>query len=162
MIGMAIAAPLVAPYDPDALDRELARFGEPAAPGWAHPFGSDNLGRDYLSRTIYGARISLVVGFVSTAIVMAVGILVGAIAGYAGKLLDTALMRFADVFLAFPPLLFLMALLSTVESRSVWTIALANAIIGWMPVARLVRGEFLTLRTREYTEAARAVGASTP
>jgi peptide/nickel transport system permease protein len=162
MIFASLAAPLVAPYDPDKQDRVLARFGQPAAPSWAHPFGSDNLGRDYLSRTIYGSRVSLVVGFVSTAIVIAVGTVLGALAGYAGKWPDTAIMRFSDVFLAFPPLLFLMAALSTVESRSVWTIALANAIIGWMPVARLVRGEFLTLRTREYTEAARAIGASAP
>jgi peptide/nickel transport system permease protein len=162
MIGAAIAAPLVAPYDPNAQDRQLARFGEPAPPSWAHPFGSDNLGRDYLSRTIYGARISLVVGFLSTAVAIVVGTLVGASAGYVGRWVDMGLMRFADVLLAFPPLLFLMAALTTFTSRDAWVLSMVIATISWMPVARLVRGEFLTLRTREYTEAARAVGASAP
>ncbi len=162
MFGAAAFAPVVAPYDPNKQDRALARFGEPAAPSWAHPFGSDNLGRDYLSRTIYGARVSLVVGFLSTGVAIVVGTVLGAVAGYAGRWTDVIVMRFADVLLAFPPLLFLMAALSTFESRGVLVLSIVIGIIGWMTVARLVRGEFLTLRTREYTEAARAVGASAP
>jgi peptide/nickel transport system permease protein len=162
MIGAAVAAPLVAPYNPNERNAQLARFGEPAPPSRAHPFGSDNLGRDYLSRTIYGARVSLVVGFVSTAFAIVVGTAVGATGGYVGRWLDMGLMRFADILLAFPPLLFLMAALSTFERRDAWALSLVIATISWMNVARLVRGEFLTLRTREYTEAARAVGASTP
>lgn len=139
---------------------ELARFGEPAAPSLAHPFGSDNLGRDYLSRTIYGARVSLVIGFLATGIAIAAGTCLGAVAGYAGRWLDMTIMRIADVLLAFSPLLFLMTALSTFTSRGILQIALVVGVIGWMTVARLVRGEFLSLRTREYTEAARAVGAS--
>jgi len=162
MFAMAIFAPVVAPYDPNFQDRELARFGEPAAPSLAHPFGSDNLGRDYLSRVIYGSRVSLTVGFLSTGLAILVGAALGAVAGYAGRWLDGLVMRFADVLLAFPPLLFLMAALSTFQSRSVAVLSLVIGVIGWMNVARLVRGEFLTLRTREYTEAARAVGASAP
>lgn len=160
MFSVALLAPWVAPYDPDVQDRELARFGEPAPPSLAHPFGSDNLGRDYLSRTIYGARVSLVIGFLATGIAIVAGTCLGAVAGYAGRWLDMTIMRLADVLLAFPPLLFLMTALSTFTSRGILQIAFVVGVIGWMTVARLVRGEFLTLRTREYTEAARAVGAS--
>ncbi len=88
MLFVAVAAPLVAPYDPNTQDSELARFGEPAAPSWAHPFGSDNLGRDYLSRTIYGSRVSLVVGFLSTGLAIIVGTVAGAVAGYTGRWVD--------------------------------------------------------------------------
>jgi peptide/nickel transport system permease protein len=158
---VAAFAPIVAPYDPNKTDRELARFGEPAPPSLAHPFGSDQLGRDQLSRIIYGARVSLVVGFLATGVAIIFGTVVGAVAGYAGKWADMFVMRLADVLLAFPPLLFLMAALASVN-KTIVTIALVISIISWMNVARLVRGEFLVLRQREYTEAARAVGASAP
>jgi peptide/nickel transport system permease protein len=164
LILAAIFAPVVAPHDPYATDLQLARFGRPASPSLEHPFGSDQLGRDLLSRVIYGARVSLMVGFVATGLAIAVGTLFGAVAGYLGKWVDMLVMRFADVLLAFPPLLFSMAALASFDgtSRTVVHIAVVLAIIGWMNVARLVRGEFLVLRTREYTEAARAVGASAP
>ncbi len=161
IILMALLAPLLAPYDPDKTDLQLARFGEPAPPSLAHPFGSDQVGRDQLSRIMYGSRVSLVVGFIATGIAILVGTILGAIAGYAGRWVDMLVMRVADVLLAFPPLLFSMAALSSVRPR-IATIALVLAIISWMNVARLVRGEFLVLREREYTEAARAVGASAP
>lgn len=164
IIVIAIAAPLVAPYNPNTLDPELARFGEPASPSLSHPFGSDQLGRDLLSRVIYGARVSLVVGFLATGLGIAVGTLGGAIAGYAGRWTDMLIMRGADILLAFPPLLFSMAALASVDlgKITIWHVAFVIGIISWMNVARLVRGEFLVLRTREYTEAARAVGASAP
>jgi peptide/nickel transport system permease protein len=161
VFAVAALAPIVAPYDPDATDTQLARFGEPASPSFAHPFGSDQLGRDQLSRIIFGARVSLVVGFLATGVAIVVGTIAGAIAGYAGRWLDMLVMRFADVLLAFPPLLFLMAALAALE-KTIVQIALVIALISWMNVARLVRGEFLVLRQREYTEAARAVGASAP
>ena len=159
---VAIAAPVIAPYDPNLQDRELARFGEPAPPSISHPFGSDHLGRDLLSRLMVGARVSLVVGFAATGVALLFGTVLGAIAGYTGRWTDMAVMRVADVLLAFPPLLFLMAVLSSVTRPSILHISMAIAVIGWMNVARLVRGEFLVLRTREYTEAARAIGASAP
>ncbi len=162
MFATAIFAPVVAPYDPNFQDRELARFGEPAAPSLAHPFSSDNLGRDYLSRVVYGSRVSLTVGFLSTGLAILVGAALGAVAGNAGRWVDGLIMRSAGVLLAFPPLLFLMAALSTFQSRSVGVLSLVIGVVGWMQVARLVRGEFLRLRTREDTEAARAVGASAP
>jgi peptide/nickel transport system permease protein len=158
----AAAAPLVAPYDPNKNDLQLARFGEPANPSLSHPMGSDQLGRDILSRVIYGARVSLVVGFLATGVSIVVGTLLGAVAGYAGRWVDMIIMRIADVLLAFPPLLFLMAALSSVTNKTIVSIAIIIAIISWMNVARLVRGEFLVLRAREYTEAARAIGASAP
>jgi peptide/nickel transport system permease protein len=158
---VAALAPVLAPYDPDATNRELARFGEPAAPSLSHPMGSDQLGRDQLSRIMYGARVSLVVGFLATGVAIVAGTIVGAIAGYAGRWVDMLIMRLADVLLAFPPLLFLMASLTSIKPTIV-SIALVISVISWMNVARLVRGEFLVLRQREYTEAARAVGASAP
>jgi len=161
IFAVAALAPIVAPYDPNKTDTQLARFGEPASPSLAHPFGSDQLGRDQLSRIIYGARVSLVVGFLATGVAIIFGTIVGSIAGYAGKWADMLIMRLADVLLAFPPLLFLMAALASVN-KTIVSIALVIAIISWMNVARLVRGEFLVLRQREYTEAARAVGASAP
>ncbi len=162
MFAMALLAPIVAPYDPNLQDHQLARFGRPAAPSLAHPFGSDNLGRDYLSRTIYGSRVSLAVGFLSTGLAVAVGAVLGAVAGYAGRWIDMVIMRVADVLLAFPPLLFLLAALSTFESRSVAVLSAVIGIIGWMNVARLIRGEYLSLRTREFAEAARTIGAPAP
>lgn len=158
---VAALAPIAAPYDPDQTDTQLARFGEPASPSLSHPFGSDQLGRDQLSRIIFGARVSLVVGFLATGVAIIVGTIAGAVAGYAGRWVDMLVMRLADVLLAFPPLLFLMAALASVN-KTIVSIALVIAIISWMNVARLVRGEFLVLRQREYTEAARAVGASAP
>lgn len=158
---VAALAPVVAPYDPNKTDRELARFGQPASPSLSHPMGSDQLGRDQLSRIIYGARVSLVVGFLATGVAIVFGTIAGAVAGYAGRWVDMLVMRFADILLAFPPLLFLMAALASVNVTIV-SIALIISIISWMNVARLVRGEFLVLRQREYTEAARAVGATAP
>lgn len=158
---IAGGAPLFAPYDPNKTDLQLARFGEPAPPSLSHPMGSDNLGRDQLSRVIFGARVSLIVGFVATGVAILVGTLFGAVAGYFGKWADMGIMRVADVLLAFPPLLFLFAALSSIRP-SVAAIALLIAVISWMNVARLVRGEFLVLRAKEYTEAARAIGASSP
>jgi peptide/nickel transport system permease protein len=156
---VAAFAPIFAPYDPNKTDLQLARFGEPAPPSLSHPMGSDNLGRDQLSRIIYGARVSLVVGFLATGVAILVGTIFGAVAGYLGGWSDMAIMRAADVLLAFPPLLFLFAALSSIRP-SIAAIALLIAVISWMNVARLVRGEFLVLRAKEYTEAARAIGAS--
>lgn len=157
----AALAPIIAPYDPNATDRELARFGQPASPSLSHPMGSDQLGRDQLSRIMFGSRVSLVVGFLATGVAIVFGTIAGAIAGYAGRWTDMIIMRLADVLLAFPPLLFLMASLASIKPTIV-SIGLVIAVISWMNVARLVRGEFLVLRQREYTEAARAVGATAP
>jgi ABC-type dipeptide/oligopeptide/nickel transport system permease subunit len=156
---VSIFAPIVAPHDPDQQDLQLAQFGQPAAPQSGHWMGSDQLGRDTLSRLIHGSRVSLLVGFVATGVAIAIGTCLGAIAGYTGRWTDMGIMRVADMMLAFPPLLFLMAILVAIP-RSAVNIAIVIGVIGWMNVARLVRAEFLTLRTREYAEAARAMGVS--
>lgn len=160
LFATALLAPWIAPYDPNAIDLQLAQFGRPASPSLAHPMGSDQVGRDLLSRVIHGSRVSLAVGFLATGFAIMVGTVLGAIAGYAGRWVDMAIMRVADMMLAFPPLLFLMAVLVGVRPSAL-TISLAIGVINWMYVARLVRGEFLTLRTREYAEAARAIGVPT-
>ncbi|TVR70529.1 MAG: ABC transporter permease [Sphaerobacteraceae bacterium] len=156
---VAIFAPIVAPHDPNQQDLQLAQFGQPASPQLNHPMGSDQLGRDTLSRLIHGSRVSLLVGFIATGVAIVIGTILGAIAGYTGRWTDMIIMRLADMMLAFPPLLFLMAVLVAVP-RTALNIAIVIGIIGWMNVARLVRAEFLVLRTREYTEAARAIGVS--
>jgi peptide/nickel transport system permease protein len=161
LFAVAILAPWIAPYDPNATNLTLARFGRPAAPSIAHPMGTDQLGRDWLSRLIVGSRVSLAVGFLATGVAIGVGTVLGAIAGYAGRWTDMLIMRLADMLLAFPPLLFLMGVLVGFKRPSVTVIAVVIGVIGWMNVSRLVRGEFLTLRTRDYAVAARAVGAST-
>ncbi|HET7035375.1 MAG TPA: ABC transporter permease [Thermomicrobiaceae bacterium] len=159
LLTVAVLAPLLAPYNPNQTNLQLAKFGQPAHPSLAHPMGSDQLGRDWLSRLIIGSRVTLIAGFLATGFAILVGTLLGAIAGYAGRGVDMLIMRLSDVFLAFPPLLFLMGALSGFKNRPVWLIALTIGVIGWMTVARLVRGEFLSLRRREYAEAARAIGA---
>ena len=150
----AIFAPLVAPYDP--LAQELSARLEP--PSAAHWLGTDQLGRDLLSRLLYGARISLVIGVVVVALAGAVGTVVGMIAGYAGGLIDEALMRLTEVFLAFPPLILAMAIAGAL-GPSLTNAIIAIATVTWAVYARLARGQVLSLRRREYVEAARAIGA---
>jgi ABC-type dipeptide/oligopeptide/nickel transport system permease subunit len=159
LFTVAILAPILAPHDPNQQDLQLAQFGQPASPQSGHWLGSDQLGRDLLSRLMHGARVSLLVGFVATGVAITLGTCLGAVAGYTGRWVDMLIMRLADMMLAFPPLLFLMAMLVAIP-RTAPNIAIVIGIIGWMNVARLVRAEFLTLRTREYAEAARAIGVS--
>jgi peptide/nickel transport system permease protein len=158
MFTAAIFAPWLSPHDPNQQDLQLARFGIPASPSLSHPMGSDQLGRDMLSRLMHGARVSMLVGFAATGVAIVAGTILGGIAGYTGRWVDMIIMRVADMMLSFPPLLFLMAALIAIPRTAV-NIAIVIGIIGWMNVARLVRAEFLSLRTREYTEAARAIGA---
>jgi peptide/nickel transport system permease protein len=161
LFAVAILSPWIAPYDPNATNLTLARFGRPAPPSIVHPMGTDQLGRDWMSRLIIGSRVSLTVGFLATGVAIGVGTVLGAVAGYAGRWTDMLIMRLADMLLAFPPLLFLMGMLVGFKRPSVTVIAVVIGVIGWMNVSRLVRGEFLTLRTREFAVSARAVGAST-
>ena len=153
-IGAALA-PLLAPADPlvQALGSRLE------APSAAHWLGTDQLGRDIASRLLYGARISLVIGIVVVASAGVFGTLVGIIAGYAGGLVDEALMRFTEVFLAFPPLILAMAIAGAL-GPSLTNAIIAVAAVTWAVYARLARGQLLSLRRREYVEAARGIGAS--
>ncbi len=130
---------------------------ELAPPGPGHPLGLDNMGRDAWSRLLYGGRVSLAVGFICSFIGAAVGLFFGLISGYFGGITDMLIMRFTDFMLSLP-VLPLMVVLSSVIKGSLWTIIFVISIFSWMGVARLVRGEVLSLKEQEFTEAARAIG----
>jgi peptide/nickel transport system permease protein len=157
MVLAALAAPWLAPFDP--LKAVAPSFGDPTAPGMPFLLGTDELGRDVLSRLLYGARISLLVATVATAMTLVIGVAVGVSAGYVGGWVDTALMRLTDVVLAFPALLLAIALAALFEP-GLATIFVVIGVVSWTGVARTVRGEVLSLRERDYVAAARALGSS--
>ena len=157
LVIAALAAPLLATHDPNQQD--TARRLE--APSSEHPLGLDDLGRDVLSRIVYGARVSLRVGFSVVVIASLIGVTLGAIAGYFGGFVDSAIMRLCDILLAFPGILLAIALVA-VLGPSLNNVVLALAIIGWVGYARLVRGQVLKVREMEYVTAARALGAKSP
>ena len=150
---VAIAAPLLAPADPDAIDADNVL----ASPSFHHPLGTDELGRDVASRMIFGARISLAVGFVAVGISVAIGILVGALAGFYGRWVDAVAMRFTDIMLCFPTFFLILAVIAYL-TPSIWNIMIVIGVTSWMGVARLVRAEFLSLKERDFVMAARAQG----
>ncbi len=152
---VAIFAPLLAPYEPDYIDRH--HILEP--PSRLHPLGTDDLGRDVLSRMLYGARVSLAVGFVAVGIATVIGVIIGAVAGYYGGLVDRILMRFVDIMLSIPTLFLILSVIAFVGAN-IWNIMIIIGLTSWMGVARLVRAEFLSLKEREFVLAARALGAS--
>src|SRR5205823_4913634 len=152
---LAILAPALAPWDPNRPDvRKILD-----APSGIHPLGTDQLGRDVLSRMLYGARVSLAVGFVSVGIASLIGTMLGAAAGYHGGVVDATLMRLVDLMLVFPRFFLLLAVLAFLRP-SIWTIMAVIGLTGWMGVARLVRAEFLALKEREFVVWSQAVGAS--
>ncbi|MFN0072892.1 MAG: ABC transporter permease [Chloroflexota bacterium] len=152
---LALLAPL-SPYDPNRTSL-LSRF---EAPSLMHPFGTDDLGRDELTRVLIGGRVSLAVGVLAMLVSISVGTLIGALAGYFGGPTDSVLMRLTEMFIAFPPL-FILILLAALFGTSFWTIVLVIGLLRWMPVARLVRSSFLQLREQDFVLAARTLGAST-
>jgi peptide/nickel transport system permease protein len=151
----ALLASVLAPYDP--LAQELGQRLRPPSP--EHWLGTDSLGRDIASRILYGARISLIIGVVVVSSAGVVGTAIGLIAGYAGGLVDEALMRLTEVFLAFPALILAMAIAGAL-GPSLTNAIIAIAAVTWAVYARLTRGQILSLRRREFVEAARAIGAS--
>ena len=154
MFLLALLAPLY-DHDPGAID--IAQRLMP--PGWGHLLGTDDLGRDVFARILYGARISLLVGFVAVGIATLIGIFVGAIAGFYGRWVDALLMRFVDIMLCFPTFFLILAVIAFLEP-SIWNIMIIIGLTGWMGVARLVRAEFLSLRGRDFVIAAQSIGAS--
>jgi peptide/nickel transport system permease protein len=152
---VAALAPFIAPYAPDALDLAHRR----AAPSFTHWFGTDELGRDVLTRVLFGARISLAIGVLSAAIAGALGVVIGAAGGWARGWIDALLMRITDAMLAVPRLPLLMITAAILAPPVPLLIILVGAV-GWMETARVVRAEFLSLREREFVEGARAVGAT--
>ncbi|MBW1713681.1 MAG: ABC transporter permease, partial [Deltaproteobacteria bacterium] len=148
-------APFITPHDPNQF--HLKRVLE--APSLSHPLGTDELGRDVLARMIYGAQISLKVGFVAVGIATLIGIVLGALAGYYSGWVDSVIMRLVDIMLCFPAFFLILAVIALLEP-SIWNIMIVIGLTSWMGVARLVRAEFLGLKKREFVSAARVLGAS--
>lgn len=153
----AIFAPLLTPYG--YADMDLANRLMP--PSFAHPLGTDEGGRDVLARMLYGSRISLLVGVVPTLLSMAVGTLLGVLAGYLGGLWDTVFMRLADIVLSFPSMLLAMVIMYTLGGGIV-NVFFTMALVSWAGVARIVRSETLALKQSEYVEASRVIGVRWP
>ncbi len=151
---VSLLAPLISPYDPGAIDLQNVL----APPSGEHWFGTDPLGRDVLSRMIWGARISLKVGFVATGLAILIGMILGAVAGYYGGWVDAVIMRFVDIMLCFPAFFLILAVIAFLEP-SIWNIMIVIGLTGWMGVTRLVRADFISLRERDFVWAARAIGA---
>jgi oligopeptide transport system permease protein len=169
---IAALAPFIAPYSPIEIPQNPASQMEPLWTGSKYTdsrylLGTDFLGRDIVSRLVYASRVSMVVGFVPTAIVFGLGVTVGMTAGFFGGWLDQALMRFTDIIYAFPDFLFLLIIVASFRNSpfgkildGLMLIFVAIAIVGWVGVARLTRGQVLALKEREFVEAARSVGAT--
>jgi peptide/nickel transport system permease protein len=155
LVGLATLAPALARWDPHRPDVKKI-LADPSA---VHPLGTDQLGRDVLARMLYGARVSLAVGFVSVGIATAIGMILGAVAGYNGGWTDAAIMRLVDLMLVFPRFFLLLAVLAFLRP-SIWTIMAVIGLTGWMGVTRLVRAEFLALREREFVIWSQSIGAS--
>ena len=152
---VAVLTPLLAPFGPavqgDLLTERLV------APGGAHPLGTDQFARDVLSRLLYGARVSLSIGFIAVGISVTIGTLLGAVSGFFGGMVDAALMRFVDMVISFPRLVLLILVIALFEP-SIFLIVTVLGLTQWPGTTRIVRGEVLSLREREFVQAARALG----
>jgi len=155
---VAVFAPIVAPYDPAAQPDIVGAKNLP--PSAQHPFGTDPYSRDVLSRVIYGARLSLTIGFLATMVSLTLGVAYGAVAGYAGGFVDALMMRILDALLAIPRLLLLIAILAAWTRLSVGALVLFLGLTGWFGLSRIVRGQVLALKEAEFITSARALGAS--
>ncbi len=152
---MAIFAPMLAPYATDDMDFDNL-FGKPSAQHW---LGTDSMGRDLLTLVMYGSRVSLTVGLVSMGIAITLGTVLGAISGYYGGIVDNIIMRFTDIALCFPQF-FLILTIVAVFGNGIYKVIVILGLTSWMGVTRLVRGQFLSLKEREFVESARALGAN--
>lgn len=160
LVLVAVFAPWIAPHDPNYQFADgLTVLGEPLPPGPGHLLGTDMMGRDLLSRLIYGSRISLAIGLAASALALIIGVMVGSLAGYLGGLVDGVLMRLVDATLAFPNVLFMMALAAMLP-RGIGVIVLVIVAFSWAYPARIFYGQILSIKTRPYVEAAFAQGAS--
>ena len=155
MVTLAIAAPVLAGHDPLAIDLR----DRLAAPSGEHWMGTDMQGRDVWARLVYGARVSLAVGLISQSVALALGVTLGLLAGYYGRWVDEIVMRLADVTLAFPTLLLLIAMVAALEP-SLTVVFVTVGVVGWAGMARLVRGQVLVVRQLEYVQAIRSLGGS--
>jgi len=151
---VSLLASWISPYDPNEINLNQVLV----QPSSAHFFGTDQLGRDVMSRIIWGAGISLKVGFVATGFSLLIGVILGALAGYYGRWVDAVIMRFVDVMLCFPAFFLILAVIAILEP-SIWNIMIVIGLTGWMGITRLVRADFISLRERDFVQAARAIGA---
>ena len=151
---LSIFAPLFAPYDPATIDIKNILVG----PSLAHPLGTDDLGRDVLSRMLWGGRVSLEVGFIAVSIATVIGILLGSLAGYYGGWIDSVIMRGVDIMLSIPTIFLILAVIAILEP-SIINIMIVIGLTSWMEPARLIRAEFISIKEREFVTAARAIGA---
>lgn len=171
VVLVALACPLLAPHDP--LDQSaMLRGGARAAPSWMHPLGTDRMGYDVLSRTLYGAPTALAVGLGAMTIAALIGVIVGGIAGYVGGIMDEMLMRFAEFFMVIPVFVVILVVvrlfgiivvgtaLERVPHLNLMTIIALLGLFGWPPIARMARAEFLRLKHADFVEAAICIGAT--
>ena len=154
-VVVALLAPLIAPYDPIFQD-EAVRL---VPPSWAHPFGTDNFGRDILSRVIWAARIDLQIAIIGVVFPFLIGTTIGTIAGYFGGLVDALFMRIVDVILAFPFLVLMLAIIA-ILGPGLMSFYIAMALVGWVSYARLIRAQILILKSADFAVAARSLGFS--
>lgn len=157
IIFIAIFAPYIAPYSYEETDLILG----PTPPSAEHWFGTDELGRDLLTRVIFGGRISLAVGFLATSVIVVVGVIYGAVAGYMGGKTDSLMMRFVDLLQVLPYII-IVIILMVFLGRNILNLFIAIGLIEWLTMARIVRGQVISLKKMEFVEAARASGLSTP
>ena len=158
----SLFAPLLAPHDPmeQHIMEGLTDDGAPVPPCAQFPLGTDRLGRDVLSRLLYGSRVSLKVGVVANTIILCIGVLFGLIAGYYGGWIDQIMLRLVDLILSFPFLLLVIALVSIGGKPGVHNIYIALGIVGWTTLARIARSKVLSIKEKEFVESSRAIGAT--
>jgi peptide/nickel transport system permease protein len=155
MFFCALFAPFVSLHNP--IEPDLKNVLSP--PSFSHPFGTDTLGRDVFARVVYGSRISLLVGFVSVGIATLIGLFIGSISGYYGGMIDELIMRFVDLMMCFPTFFLILAVIALLEP-STWNIMIVIGLTNWMGIARLVRAEILSIKSKEFVLAAKAQGFS--
>jgi len=157
LLLVAVFAPQISPYDPDHV--ELAEQIRLKPPSWSHWFGTDHLGRDVFVRSLYGARISLSVGFISTALAIVIGTMVGSLAGFYGQIIDNLSMRFIDLLMSLPLFFVIVILQALVTNPSIFNVIAVIGATSWMGTARIVRGQILREREIDYILAAHSIGA---
>jgi oligopeptide transport system permease protein len=155
ILAYCLIWPFVSPHDPYQVEFADARQG----PSLSHPLGTDTFGRDVLTRTALGGRISIGIGFAATLVILAIGIAYGAISGFIGGHLDNAMMRFLDALYGLPYLPFAIITLAIIGSANFWALVIALSIVTWLTTARIVRGQIITLKENDYVRAARTLGA---
>jgi len=155
MLLYVIIVPMVSPYDPNEVDFSIAY----QSPSWAHPFGTDEFGRDLFLRTALGGRISIGIGFAATFAIMVIGILYGAISGFIGGWLDNGMMRFLDALYGLPYLPFAIITLAIFGTVNFWTMVVALTVASWFTTARVMRGQIISLKENDYVRSAHAIGA---